>query len=131
MGDPETQVVIPRIKNDLLQIINKCIDEKINEIDLDIKENFTTTVILAADGYPESYKKGDEINNLEEFENSKIFHAGTSKKDDKILSNGGRVLAITGVSNSLYGASVISYKFIQKIGLEGSHYRKDIGYRSL
>ena len=55
----QTQVVIPRIKNDLLQIINKCIAEKINEIDLDIKENFTTTVILAADGYPESYKKGD------------------------------------------------------------------------
>ena len=104
MGDPETQVVIPRIKNDLLNIINKCLDNKINEVDLDIEENFTTTVILAADGYPESYKKGDEIRNLEEFSNTKIFHAGTIKKDDKILSNGGRVIACTGYGKSLENA---------------------------
>ena len=127
MGDPETQVVIPRIKNDLLQIINKCIDEKINEIDLDIKENFTTTVILAADGYPESYKKGDEINNLEEFENSKIFHAGTSKKDDKILSNGGRVLACTGFGKRLDDALKNSYRLANNIAWKNKYFRKDIG----
>ena len=127
MGDPETQVVIPRIKNDLLQIINKCIDEKINEIDLDIKENFTTTVILAADGYPESYKKGDEINNLEEFENSKIFHAGTSKKDDKILSNGGRVLACTGFGKRLDNALKNSYRLANNIAWKNKYFRKDIG----
>ena len=127
MGDPETQVVIPRIKNDLLQIINKCIAEKINEIDLDIKENFTTTVILAADGYPESYKKGDEINNLEEFENSKIFHAGTSKKDDKILSNGGRVLACTGFGKRLDDALKNSYRLANNIAWKNKYFRKDIG----
>ena len=127
MGDPETQVVIPRIKNDLLQIINKCIDEKINEIDLDIKENFTTTVILAADGYPESYKKGDEINNLEEFENSKIFHAGTSKKDDKILSNGGRVLACTGFGKRIDEALKNSYRLANNIAWKNKYFRKDIG----
>ena len=127
MGDPETQVVIPRIKNDLLQIINKCIAEKINEIDLDIKENFTTTVILAADGYPESYKKGDEINNLEEFENSKIFHAGTSKKDDKILSNGGRVLACTGFGKRLDDALKNSYRLANNIAWKNKCFRKDIG----
>jgi len=127
MGDPETQVVIPRIKNDLLQIINKCIDEKINEIDLDIKEDFTTTVILAADGYPESYKKGDEINNLEEFENSKIFHAGTSKKDDKILSNGGRVLACTGFGKRLDDALKSSYRLANNIAWKNKYFRKDIG----
>ena len=127
MGDPETQVVIPRIKNDLLQIINKCIAEKINEIDLDIKENFTTTVILAADGYPESYKKGDEINNLEEFENSKIFHAGTSKKDDKILSNGGRVLACTGFGKRLDEALKNSYRLANNIAWKNKYFRKDIG----
>ena len=127
MGDPETQVVIPRIKNDLLQIINKCIDEKINEIDLDIKENFTTTVILAADGYPESYKKGDQINNLEEFENSKIFHAGTSKKDDKILSNGGRVLACTGFGKRLDDALKNSYRLANNIAWKNKYFRKDIG----
>ena len=126
MGDPETQVVIPRIKNDLLQIINKCIAEKINEIDLDIKENFTTTVILAADGYPESYKKGDEINNLEEFENSKIFHAGTSKKDDKILSNGGRVLACTGFGKRLDEALKNSYRLANNIAWKNKYFRKDI-----
>ena len=127
MGDPETQVVIPRIKNDLLQIINKCIAEKINEIDLDIKENFTTTVILAADGYPESYKKGDEINNLEEFENSKIFHAGTSKKDDKILSNGGRVLACTGFGKRLDDALKNSYRLANNLAWKNKYFRKDIG----
>ena len=127
MGDPETQVVIPRIKNDLLQIINKCIAEKINEIDLDIKENFTTTVILAADGYPESYKKGDQINNLEEFENSKIFHAGTSKKDDKILSNGGRVLACTGYGKRLDDALKNSYRLANNIAWKNKYFRKDIG----
>ena len=127
MGDPETQVVIPRIKNDLLQIINKCIAEKINEIDLDIKENFTTTVILAADGYPESYKKGDKINNLEEFENSKIFHAGTSKKDDKILSNGGRVLACTGFGKRLDDALKNSYRLANNIAWKNKYFRKDIG----
>ena len=127
MGDPETQVVIPRIKNDLLQIINKCIAEKINEIDLDIKENFTTTVILAADGYPKSYKKGDEINNLEEFENSKIFHAGTSKKNDKILSNGGRVLACTGFGKRLDDALKNSYRLANNIAWKNKYFRKDIG----
>ena len=127
MGDPETQVVIPRIKNDLLQIINKCIAEKINEIDLDIKENFTTTVILAADGYPESYKKGDDINNLKEFENSKIFHAGTSKKDDKILSNGGRVLACTGYGKRLDEALKNSYRLANNIAWKNKYFRKDIG----
>ena len=127
MGDPETQVVIPRIKNDLLQIIYKCIDEKINEIDLDIKENFTTTVILAADGYPESYKKGDEIDNLKEFENSKIFHAGTSKKDDKILSNGGRVLACTGYGKRLDEALKNSYRLANNIAWKNKYFRKDIG----
>ena len=127
MGDPETQVVIPRIKNDLLQIINKCIAEKINEIDLDIKENFTTTVILAADGCPESYKKGDKINNLEEFENSKIFHAGTSKKDDKILSNGGRVLACTGFGKRLDDALKNSYRLANNIAWKNKYFRKDIG----
>ena len=127
MGDPETQVVIPRIKNDLLQIINKCMDEKINEIDLDIKENFTTTVILAAGGYPESYKKGDEINNLEEFENSKIFHAGTSKKDDKVISNGGRVLACTGHGKTINEALKNSYRLANNITWKNKYFRKDIG----
>ena len=127
MGDPETQVVIPRIKNDLLNVFIKCLDEKINEVDLDIENNFTTTVILAADGYPESYKKGDDITNLEEFSNSKIFHAGTKKENNRILSNGGRVIACTGYGESLEDALKNSYKLADNISWDNKYFRKDIG----
>ena len=127
MGDPETQVVIPRIKNDLLNIFIKCLDEKINEVELDIENNFTTTVILAADGYPESYKKGDDIRNLEEFSNSKIFHAGTKKENNRILSNGGRVIACTGYGESLEDALKNSYKLADNISWDNKYFRKDIG----
>ena len=127
MGDPETQVVIPRIKNDLLNVFIKCLDEKINEVELDIENNFTTTVILAADGYPESYKKGDDIRNLEEFSNSKIFHAGTKKENNRILSNGGRVIACTGYGKSLEDALKNSYKLADNISWDNKYFRKDIG----
>ena len=127
MGDPETQVVIPRIKNDLLNIFIRCLDEKINEVELDIENNFTTTVILAADGYPESYKKGDDIRNLEEFSNSKIFHAGTKKENNRILSNGGRVIACTGYGESLEDALKNSYKLADNISWDNKYFRKDIG----
>ena len=127
MGDPETQVVIPRIKNDLLNIFIKCLDKKINEVELDIENNFTTTVILAADGYPESYKKGDDIRNLEEFSNSKIFHAGTKKENNRILSNGGRVIACTGYGESLEDALKNSYKLADNISWDNKYFRKDIG----
>ena len=127
MGDPETQVVIPRIKNDLLNIFIKCLDEKINEVDLHIENNFTTTVILAADGYPESYKKGDDIRNLEEFSNSKIFHAGTKKENNRILSDGGRVIACTGYGESLEDALKNSYNLANNISWDNKYFRKDIG----
>ena len=127
MGDPETQVVIPRIKNDLLNVFIKCLDEKINEVELDIENNFTTTVILAADGYPESYKKGDDIRNLEEFSNSKIFHAGTKKENNRILSNGGRVIACTGYGKSLEDAIKNSYRLADNISWDNKYFRKDIG----
>ena len=127
MGDPETQVVIPRIKNDLLNVFIKCLDEKINEVESDIENNFTTTVILAADGYPESYKKGDDIRNLEEFSKSKIFHAGTKKENNRILSNGGRVIACTGYGKSLEDALKNSYKLADNISWDNKYFRKDIG----
>ena len=101
MGDPETQVVIPRINNDLLDIIIKCFNNKLSEVELDIKDGYTTTVILASEGYPESYDKGDVISNLEEKNNSQIFHAGTINEDEKVKSNGGRVIACTGEGLSL------------------------------
>ena len=127
MGDPETQVVIPRIKNDLLEILLKCFENKLDEIDLNFTDGYTTTVILASNGYPESYPKGDEINNLEEDSNNKIFHAGTIFKDNKVLSNGGRVIACTGFGKNLNDALNSSYKIANKISWKNKYFRKDIG----
>ena len=127
MGDPETQVVIPRINNDLLDIIIKCFDKKLSEIKLDIKDGYTTTVILASEGYPESYEKGSTISNLEEKNNSQIFHAGTINEDEKVKSNGGRVIACTGEGETINEALENSYYLADKITLKNKYYRRDIG----
>lgn len=127
MGDPETQVVIPRIKNDLLGIINDCLESNLEDVTLDIDDRFVSTVILAANGYPNNYNKGDEIGNLSEENNTKIFHAGTKSLDDKILSNGGRVLASTGFGNSINEALTNSYKIAKKISWNNKYFRSDIG----
>jgi len=132
-GDPETQVTIPLISSDLYELFLATSEGRLAEIEVEFHNQHVLTVVLASEGYPAKSMTGRIISGLEnKVENCIIHHAGT-KSDGlgNLLSNGGRVLAITGVSNSLYGASVISYKFIQKIGLEGSHYRKDIGYKSL
>jgi len=127
MGDPETQVVIPRITNDLLGIINDCLENNLEELKLDFDDRFATTVILAADGYPNSYDKGDEIKNLSEENNTKIFHAGTKGLDSKILSNGGRVLACTGFGENINEALTNSYKVAKKISWKNKYFRNDIG----
>ena len=127
MGDPETQVVIPRIKNDLLEVINDCLENNLKEVTLDIDNRFVTTVILAANGYPNNYNKGDEIENLSEEINTKIFHAGTKSLDDKILSNGGRVLACTGFGDGINEALSNSYKIAKKISWNNKYFRNDIG----
>ena len=127
MGDPETQVVIPRIKNDLLDIIGRCFDNKLSEVKLDIKDGYTTTVILASEGYPESYEKGDTISNLEEKNNSQIFHAGTINEDEKVKSNGGRVIACTGEGETIDEALENSYYLADKINWRNKYYRRDIG----
>ena len=125
MGDPETQVVIPRIKNDLLDII-ECFDNKLSEVKLDIKDGYTTTVILASEGYQESYEKGDTISNLEK-NNSQIFHAGTINEDKKVKSNGGRVIACTGEGETIDEALENSYYLADKITWSNKYYRRDIG----
>ena len=127
MGDPETQVVIPRIKNDLLAIINDCLESNLEDVTLDIDDRFVTTVILAANGYPNNYNKGDKIGNLSEENNTKIFQAGTKSLDNKILSNGGRVLACTGFGNSINEALTNSYKIAKKISWNNKYFRSDIG----
>ena len=127
MGDPETQVVIPRIKNDLLDIINNCLENNLEKLKLDFDERYATTVILAADGYPNNYNKGDKIKNLSEENNTKIFHAGTKSLDNEILSNGGRVLACTGFGKRINEALSNSYKMAKKISWENKYFRNDIG----
>ena len=127
MGDPETQVVIPRIKNDFVDIILKCINNRIKEIKLKIENKFATTVILASNGYPEKYSKGDIISNLEEKNESIIFHAGTKLNDNKIVTNGGRVIACTGLGNDLNSALNNSYDLAKSISWNNKYYRKDIG----
>ena len=127
MGDPETQVVIPRIENDLLEVIIKCIDGELNKIKIKLLNKFVSTVILASRGYPNSYEKGDEITNLKEIDESKIFHAGTKNNKGKIESNGGRVLAATGFGKTIKDAISKSYTIANNISWKNKYFRKDIG----
>ena len=127
MGDPETQVVIPRIENDLLEVIIKCIDGELDKIKIKPSNKFVSTVILASNGYPNSYEKGDEITNLEEIDESKIFHAGTKNNKGKIESNGGRVLAATGFGKTIEDALSKSYIIANNISWKNKYFRRDIG----
>ena len=127
MGDPETQVVIPRIKNDFLKVLISCIDMNLKNIKINIDNKITSTVILSSKGYPEKYQKGFKISGLDEIKNSIIFHAGTIKEENDIISNGGRVIACTGIGDTISESLNISYELAKKIDWEGKYYRKDIG----
>ncbi|MEY3398518.1 MAG: hypothetical protein RL220_1112 [Bacteroidota bacterium] len=128
MGDPETEVVIPRIKSDLLAIFEGIATKTLSECDLEIDERTAATVMLVSKGYPEKYEKGKEITGLSETESSLIFHAGTAVKGDKIITNGGRVLAITSFGNDMDDALRKSYANAETIDYKGKSYRKDIGF---
>ena len=128
MGDPETEVVIPRIKSDLLNLFRGIGNGSFSEIDFNISEEVATTVMLVSGGYPESYKKGMEITGFKEVEGSTVFHAGTKKNKEKIETNGGRVLAITSFGKDIDEAVEKSFKNAEKIHFEGKYYRKDIGF---
>ena len=127
MGDPETQVVIPRLKNDLVDIILTCLDGKLSGASTLFLDKYCTTVILASDGYPNQYEKGKKITNISDEDESIIFHAGTKLIDDNIISNGGRVLACTGFGSNLSEAINNSYKKANEIEWEDKYFRKDIG----
>ena len=128
MGDPETEVVIPRIKSDLLNLLKGIGDGTFSEKDLEIENKATATVILASNGYPEKYEKDKLINGLEIIENSLVFHAGTKKEDENILTNGGRVLAVTSYGKDIKEALKISYSSVDNISFENKYFRKDIGF---
>lgn len=128
MGDPETEVVIPRIKNDLVDIFNAVATKTLNEIELDIDERTAATVIAVSGGYPESYEKGKCIFGLDTVSESIVFHAGTKMKDGMLVTNGGRVLAITSFGENHSEALKESYKSLEKVSFEAMNYRKDIGF---
>ena len=128
MGDPETEVVIPRIKSDLLNLFKGISNGTFGEQDFYVDEDVATTVMLVSGGYPESYEKGKDISGLEEVENSIVFHAGTRKEEDKVLTNGGRVMAITSFGRTIEEALSKSFDNAEKVKFDGKYYRKDIGF---
>ncbi len=128
MGDPETEVVLPRLKNDIVEIFKAISENRLNDIDIDIDDRAATTVMLVSGGYPEAYDKGKEITGLEQIDGSIPFHAGATTKDNKIVTSGGRVMAITSYGNTYQEAIKKSYQNIDKLHFDKMNYRKDIGF---
>ncbi|NDW19665.1 phosphoribosylamine--glycine ligase [Dysgonomonas sp. 216] len=128
MGDPETEAVMLRIKSDFVDLLEGVAYNKLASKKLEIDERYAVTVMLVAGGYPGDYKKGDVISNLDTINSSIVFHAGTKCSDGKILTNGGRVMAISSYGNSKSEALTTSYANAEKIQFEGKYYRKDIGF---
>ncbi len=127
LGDPETEVVIPRIKSDLLELFKAVATQTLDKVKLEIDERPAATVMMVSGGYPEAYEKNKEITGLDKVTDSIAFHAGTKLNGDKVLSNGGRVIAVTSIKNTLKEAVATSYESIKKINFDKMYYRKDIG----
>ena len=128
MGDPETQVVLPRIKNDLVEMLYATAVGKLDEVKLLVEKKSATTVVAVSGGYPEAYKKGKIINGLPLSPSSTVFQAGTTNNEGEILTNGGRVIAVTSLGDDHKKALKKSYHLLDKISFEGMYYRKDIGF---
>lgn len=129
-GDPETQVVLPRMKNDIVDIFEACIDGRLDEIELEFEDNAAVCVVLASDGYPEHYEKGYEIKGLENFKSKDgyyVFHAGSRFEDGKIVTNGGRVLGVTAKGDTLKEARANAYEATKWIDFANKYMRNDIG----
>ncbi len=128
LGDPETEVIIPRIKSDLAHIMDGVATKTLSECDVEIDERTVTTVMLTSEGYPGSYKKGKEITGVSDVDKSIVFHAGTKNENGKTLTNGGRVMAVSSYGLDIEGGLKKSYESIEKISFQGKSYRKDIGF---
>lgn len=129
-GDPEAQVVLPRMKNDIIEVMEACIDGTLDKVTLDFEKNAAVCVVLASEGYPEKYEKGNLIKGLEEFEKKEdyyIFHAGTKKTEEGIVTNGGRVLGVTAKGNDLKEARENAYEAVKWVEFSNKYYRLDIG----
>lgn len=132
-GDPETQVVLPRLKTDIMDIFEAINNETLADLDIQWSDEACTCVIMASGGYPKSYPKGIEISGLTDgqLDGVTVYHAGTAILDDKLVTSGGRVLGVTALGRDLNDALEKSYNAVEKIRFEGAHYRKDIGQRAL
>ena len=128
MGDPETEVVIPRIETDLLDLFEAVTDQSLDQVELKVDDRTACTVMLVSDGYPGSYEKGLEINGLDKIKDSVVFHAGTKSDSGEVLTNGGRVLAITSYGENIDEALEQSYANANVVNYEGKYYRTDIGF---
>lgn len=132
-GDPETQVVLPRLKTDIMDIFEAINNETLDELDIEWSTDACSCVIMASGGYPKSYPKGIEISGLTngQLDGVTVYHAGTAVKDSKLVTSGGRVLGVTALGQNLEEALAKSYEAVEKIHFEGAHYRKDIGQKAL
>lgn len=130
-GDPEAQVVLPRMENDIIDVMEACIEGRLSEIEIKFEDKACVCVILASEGYPVKYEKGFEITGLDDFdwENYFCFHAGTAQKDGKIVTNGGRVLGITAKGNTLKEARANAYEATKRVNFENKYMRNDIGIK--
>lgn len=131
-GDPETQVVLPRLKTDLLDIFIAAVSGELGNVDIQWTEETAVCVIMASGGYPGPYRKGDEIKGLDHIhDQALVFHAGTTQKDGKVVTNGGRVLGVTSIGQSVQEARDRAYEAVKQIQFEGAHYRTDIAQKAL
>lgn len=132
-GDPETQVVLPRLKTDIMDIFEAINNETLSDLDIEWDDRACTCVIMASGGYPKSYPKGIEINGLTDgqLDGVTVYHAGTKRDGDKLVTSGGRVLGVTALGDSIEDALAKSYAGVEKIKFDGAHYRKDIGQKAL
>jgi phosphoribosylamine--glycine ligase len=127
MGDPETEVVIPRIKNDLIDLFEATVEGELDRIKLNIDTRSACTIMTVSDGYPGPYEKGKAITGLENVKDSILFHSGTKKGERGIETNGGRVIAVTSFGETMNEALDASYRSIEEVKFEGKYYRTDIG----
>ena len=128
MGDPETEVVMPRLQSDLVEIFQAMASQTLDQVAFEIDPRSATTIMVVSGGYPEDYEKGKVISGLENVEGSMVFHAGTTLKDGQVVTNGGRVLAVTSYGDNFKEAIAKSYANIEKIAFDKMYYRKDIGF---
>ena len=128
MGDPETEVVLPRIESDLFDLFDGVANQNLHEKEFSVTNQVATTVMLVSGGYPEAYEKGKVISGLENVKDSIAFHAGTKNQDDLVETSGGRVIAVTSFGDTIQEALDKSYTSIDEIHFEDMNYRKDIGF---